>query len=419
MKKSLSKKNFEAALVLVIIIAAYFNNLQLVQFHGDESCWVGISNHFESFLKGKFDDQIWKTDWPNLYTQSITYYVIGAARQLGGWKSNELNGIYNFSQSYEENLQAGNIPNDSLLWWSRAGVTSMAVLGVWLLFILLRKHGNPFVTYGWVAIAITNEYLLLHLRRAMNEGILFGMVMLVIFCLYQVLAVWKDKTRSGNIKLIVWCALAGMFTGLAGQTKLNGVTLGFGILLALFLVAIREFQTVKHEIPRLFGGALIAGVFAIAFFIAPNPVFYQDPVGATIRVLEARAVTMTEQAKATQDRTFMTLSEKYNIGPLVLNKYTPLAQTRLNFLFFGVGAGLLFLRTKGWLKKQNDQHVLIAILTIGLTGSLPAFLSMMDWDRYFLLPVIFSTVIILFGIDFLVRVTYEKMKVWVADQGKA
>lgn len=409
-------QKFEYILVLLVIAIGFFYNLGKVEFHGDESHWIGYSDRFEIFIQRQYQHPIWRDVFPNLYNPVTTYYVIGLSRAIGGFEAQELNGIYDFSKNYEENLAAGNIPDDNLLWWGRAGVASMAILGIWLLFVLLRHSGNIFVAYAWVAIAVSDKYLRSTLRRAMNEGMLFAFILLSIFCLYKVIAHWEETGRRASLKRAVWSALAGAFAGLAGQTKLNGLAVVGGVFLGLLLVGIREHQHIRATVSKLAGLIALVSLFCCVAFVAPNPVLYAAPLGTTIKMLQIRKTEMEAQAKTTSRRTFLTFREKWLIAPLMLNRYTPLSRyallsrLRLNLLLFAAGVGSLAFQLRGWFLKQNKQHELIALASGGLLASLPAFLVLMDWDRYFFLPYIFNTVIILFGLCFVLHLILNVLR---------
>ncbi len=403
---------FEKWLIFALIVLVYFADLSSVPFNGDESHWIAFSNRFELFVRGAWRHPAWQPEWPNLHNPTFTYYVIGFSRRLGGFGANDLNGAYEYRDTFDENKAAGNIPSDELLWWSRTGVTSMAVLGVWLMFVLLRAQANRLIAYGWLAVALLDTYFLTFLRRAMNEGVLFGLVMLAVFCLFQVFKVWNGKGRRSTLLLLAWSALAGVFAGLAGQTKLNGLAVGLGLCLGLLLAALRQGLNQREQILKLGLSSVCVVAFMAFAFVASNPVLHRDPLATTVKMLSIRASVMAEQAERVvlPGARLVTLREKLNIFHLVLEKYAPLSIFHLNYLFFGVGLGVVWFVVRGWLRRKHELSAPVAILSVGLVSSLPAFLSLMDWERYFLLPVLFGTVISLYGLDFLARLVWRELQ---------
>ena len=109
-------RRLEWPAVLLIIAAAMFSRLDRVPFHVDESHWIGLSAPFEAFFTGRFSDPIWQDRQDKYITSPVTYYVIGAARRLGGWPAETLNAPFRWRVSYEDNLADNRIPKPGLLW---------------------------------------------------------------------------------------------------------------------------------------------------------------------------------------------------------------------------------------------------------------------------------------------------------------
>ncbi len=133
----------ELLAVLLVITAAMFTGLSAVRFHPDESHWIGLSAPFEAFVTGRFADPLWQTRPDRHLNAPMTFYVVGAARRIGGWKPESLNQAYRFGQPYQTNVAEGRVPPPGLLWWGRAGVTAAAVIGLLVGVRRLCQGGRP------------------------------------------------------------------------------------------------------------------------------------------------------------------------------------------------------------------------------------------------------------------------------------
>ena len=207
-------RRVEAVVVLAVITAAFYTGLDRVRFHTDESAWIGLSATFEAFFTGRFRDPIWQERQDKLVVAPVTLYVTGAARRIGGFPPERLNLPWRWSAPYEVNAAEGRVPEPRLLWWGRAGVTTAAIVGIFVFFaLLLRAAGRP-AAYAWLALALVNPYLRETLRRAMNEGALLCFLALVTWATARALPhldrpadapgirrkalAWRGRTRGAD-----------------------------------------------------------------------------------------------------------------------------------------------------------------------------------------------------------------------------
>jgi hypothetical protein len=56
-----------------------------------------------------------------------------------------------------------------------------------------------------------------------------------------------------------------------------------------------------------------------------------------------------------------------------------------------------------WLRRQHENHALVVLTVVGMAVSVPALFTPLDWPRYFLLPVFFSSFQIVLGLHVLAR----------------
>jgi hypothetical protein len=180
-------RRFEAAAALVVIAGALFTGLSAVKFHPDESHWIGLSAPFEAFFSGRLLDPIWRTRQDRYMNAPITYYVVGAARRIGGYTPEQLNLPYRFDGSRAENLSEGRVPEAGLLTWGRRGVTASAVMAIFVSFVLFARAASRPAAYLWLGLVLIHPYLRVTLRRAMNEGVLLAALALVLWAAYRLL----------------------------------------------------------------------------------------------------------------------------------------------------------------------------------------------------------------------------------------
>src|SRR5258706_14414538 len=78
-------KYLELILVTGVLAFVYLSNLNKVEFHQDESEWIGTSGVFESYLRRGFKSPVWNVSYATLTQPPITRYVIRLSRYIGGF----------------------------------------------------------------------------------------------------------------------------------------------------------------------------------------------------------------------------------------------------------------------------------------------------------------------------------------------
>lgn len=396
---------FEILAILSLVSVGVFRHIEYVVFHGDESHWIGFSYYYNYFIGGDFDNPEWNNRWPTRFNPVITYYPIGFAREISGWGASDLNGIYNFGVSQDENLAAGNIPSPELLVISRQAIATFSILGYVIIFILLKKHSR-FTAYGWVVMVLASPFFALHFRRAMNEGLLFGLVVISIWVLYLLLE-HLNNSFSLNKKTLLLALLSGLLIGLTTQTKLNGGAALIGAFTSLIFLFIRLQAQAKWTI--LFVLLVLISVSAAAGFILPNPALWRNPIRVSYEMLDARASDLERKAENNTTIALPTLKDKIQQVGRVISQRTPFREWGMNGILFLLGSIIFGREIILWLQSGSQKHYLIAIASIGFFTSLPAFLSPIDYERYYVLPVAFGAIIILFGLEFIIESVYRQL----------
>jgi len=75
----------------------------------------------------------------------------------------------------------------------------------------------------------------------------------------------------------------------------------------------------------------------------------------------------------------------------------------VNLVLFGLGVVYAIRTARGWLRRQEGSGASLAIIATGACTALPSLLTPLDWDRYYLLAVLFSTVFIAIGISWAIQ----------------
>jgi hypothetical protein len=395
----------ERVIVFAVIAAAMFTSPDAPRFHPDESHWIGLSAPFEAFFTGRFADPIWATQQDKYLNAPMTFYVIGAARRLGGWSPDALNATWIYGRPYAENLAAGRVPPPELLIWSRRGVTAAAVVAIFVSVLLFARAAGRPAAYLWLGLALVNPYLREHLRRAMNEGVLLAALALVMWAAWRLL-VELDRPQDSwhRWKLAGWTALAGGAAGLAAQTKLNGAAAGLGILAVLVMAAIRHHAPARRRARGLVLGVIILVSAQSLAFLASYPTLWPYPPREVVRIVRARAQMMTLQSRNNPDRSLDTLSERLRVVPRrVLYDDALLPQVWAGALLALAGVVVTIGRLRDWLARRSDSHAIVALAVVGASVSAPVFMTPLDWPRYYLLPAYFLGFATVLGADWAAR----------------
>lgn len=397
---------FELLIALIILTAGYLTSLEKIPFKNDETHWISYSALYEPFLAGNFDDPLWKHPHFQYFFSPPTYYVIGAARNIGGFAPDDFFAYYDNSISEQENREKGQIPPDNLLWWARAGITTTSVIAIFILFVILWQSTGRFVAYFWLASTIISPYLSVILRRAMNEGPLLLGICLAILTATQAI---KVKTTS---KWLFWVTLTGLSIGWATSTKINGAAALIGVLLLFALDAIRKDRdNIRKNITKAIAGTAWASLISFFLFVWLNPFLHSNPIGNSFILLQKRSELMAGQQKVIPNSALYGIRDRLDVIPesiFLRNNY--LSDILPTFVLFLIGCVFLTGLSKKWFKYSGNLDGLASLVIIGGISSLPALFTPLNWNWYFMLPVIFSMIIIGYGIQFSTELLFTAVK---------
>lgn len=265
-----------------------------VPFHPDESTHLFMSRDFDLLVLEHNPAALFWTPTHeldavlryHLLDAPLSRYLVGLSRAFAGVSDLPLNADWNWSQTWDENIQAGNMPPPDLLFIARLPAALMTALAPLLIFKISQRLGGSGMGIVAALFYGFNSLVLLHGRRAMSEGpMLFT----------ALLAFWWMIGNSRHP------ALTGLGAALATVAKLTGTALlAVGLFAEAFLLpssptlpAQPGFQW-KARVRAL---AWCVGVFIVVTVLL-NPVVWGSPLDALRAMGSARQKFHAEQVTA-------------------------------------------------------------------------------------------------------------------------
>jgi len=442
---------FEVLVAVWLLGGAYFHDLTKVPFHGDESQWISTSYFFEAFVAGyrgpewmhydspsdpeqpdsgvpqSFDAPdwalrslaqgyapgIWAAHYWTLTQPPMTRYTIAVGRLLGGYAPKDLNGPWDFEMDNFGNQRAGRMPSPGLLRSARAMMAFLAIVSGLLLFLIARQCAGPFAGYTFLVLFASSDFLLLHLRRAMSESpLLFWTSLALVFGARALWGLRAPEKARGWRSPLIWLLLMGVAAGLAGAVKLNALALGAtGVALCCAIAWKRRKAPGPWPLRwgLVFWAAPLLLLAMLFVFIAVNPFLYPAPLPRMIAMALFRGWEMRGQATNTQ-WLIPNFAARLEIVPYrIFEDYTLLRFSLLNFILMGVGVYALARSAWRWLAGQRGAATirgastgLVILLAAAAVAILPLF-TPLDWDRYYLYPVVFISLFIAASVGQLAR----------------
>src|SRR5262245_26323612 len=397
----------EPVVIVMVVSFVYVRQLSQVEFHVDESHWIGTSYMYESFIRGRFRSDSWKESHETVTNPPVPRYVIGLGRSLGGYRRGDINRIWQYGEDYDSNVRHGSMPSEGLLWWSRFPMAILTVLSIWMAFWVIKQFAGRVAGYFWILLAITNAFLLLHTRRAMAESPILFFV--TVACVFTCLAACRltSAGEGAGWKTWLYLGVVGTSIGLAGGSKLNGfVVLGVP-LLCVGAALLKRGEPIRSRLVQFVSyGVFVTGLTCVAF-LGSYPYLWPEPGGRTVHLFTNRVEEMRVQAAVFPDRRLDGWNQRLNVMPQrVLKDY---ASIRSSHAFY-INGGLLVLGTcvilfavRKWGQDSDAGSASLVFLSTALMASVPTAFTMVEWDRYYLFPVFFSSMTCAIALGWLAR----------------
>jgi hypothetical protein len=140
---------------------------------------------------------------------------------------------------------------------------------------------------------------------------------------------------------------------------------------------------------------------AAAGFILLNPFLYPDVIGRSAQMSEYRLYEMAQHRAQYPSQSIEGLVERAQVVPeRVFATYAamqPPFSVVINGALCVLGAWLALRTLRRHIHRNDSASASLALLVVAIAGAGPALLTPLDWSRYFLLPVVFSSAFIAIG----------------------
>jgi hypothetical protein len=404
-------KNIEILILLTLLAWGYCTNLLSVELQPDETFWIVSSVRLDKFIAQEFDDPIWAEDPLMSYeVRPVPSYFVAMGQRFRGIKAHNLPVYWDWEVSTEENISRGALPADTLLWWSRLPMAILSVFSMLGVVLLLAKAHSRVAAYIFAMVSM-NDYFLVQLRRAWSEPPLLLFTMLALYASYKLFGAAQKLSMR---KVILWSVVAGVSSGLAGQSKLTGLACAaVAILGTIVLMAdpANSQHLIKKRIPLVIT-FVVLGTMLLAF-LASYPFFYENTLDRIATTVAARRQVIEYQIFRYPDETIppndrlRILFQRIFAYPIHLNgsRAATAIFRGINFLLTCSG---IYYCVKQVRQKGKDWEYFMVFLLGALVLAIPMLLTPMDWERYYLFPIFFSCIFFSLAIG-------ELLLIWISS----
>jgi hypothetical protein len=400
----------ELFLIGSILLIFFCAGLENVPFHPDESGWIGASYYLEAFISGQFASPVWQESHLTLAQPPVVLYIVGLGRLAGGYHVTDLNNAsFNVQVDWATNVAQGAVPDAGLLWWSRLPMAILAALSGLLLFQSIRRGAGRGAGYIWLLMFAASSYLSITLRQAMSEAPLLAIVALFILVGEQALRSWQHAAEAYPssptlLRPLAWFILLGVLSGLASAIKLNGMIIAAAgvAMCGLAALVFRGQAPRSARLTLLIRASVLLVLVTELTFVVVNPYLYPDPLGRTGKMFKLRLQEMQFQQMVFPESSIDGWAERIDLVPRrVLEDYAVLHFPGALLINLALGVGglcYLMIHAGRWVKTKQGPNSAVVILLAAGTMAVPPLLTPLDWPRYYLMPVVFSTLCIAVGI---------------------
>lgn len=397
-----AKKGLIIDLILILSIFLVFcRGIDAIPFFPDESQWIATSGVFEVYVSGNYASPIWDLSYWTVTQPPLTRYLIGFGRSLGGYSREQLNNPWDFLKNDTVNREEGNMPSPGLLFWSRIPMVVLSSFSIAIVAVLLHRTVGLTRALIWSFLSLSNTYLGVMLRRAMGDPPLLFFVVLVTLFSYLCLNISVISKKVLVPRQYLMAIVIGVLVGLAQASKLNGFASIIGGFLVVSAIAIRMDADRQKRLRYFLVSVLLLIFVSQLTFLLINPTLWPLPLKITILMFKNRALEMNIQVAANPQSAINGIIEHLNVvGLRVFQNYSTINFTGAFWVTIPLcllGLVQSIYEISSYVLRKPANSGLVAIFLIGGATSLPSLATPLDWDRYFLLPVFFATILIAIG----------------------
>jgi 4-amino-4-deoxy-L-arabinose transferase-like glycosyltransferase len=452
-------------MLLIVLITGWmtFHGLVIVRYHGDEGSYLNDSIWFDQWLHLNFSS-LSVVDEQKLLDAPVGPLLAGLSRHLARI---DMPGQFTwaFNLPSQQAIPKSIYPSAAILFAGRLPMALLTFGTIVLVAALLLNQLGYMASASVTGFILFNPGVMDTLRQVMTESpLLFFSIVGLIFCARGISLLSKPRYQRRALTFLI---AAGISVGLSTASKHNGVAALVACFLMVTLALITERTEMRtsrrrrayHIISRMVAVCTLITLAATTTFVALNPFAWSNlpqSLGAIIAKREQLSVshqqTWPEDALTTisaristgiwriftEDSTMgcdprlngliimdvesNTFNWQENSSKAILSdsilctsslpwtyKVRPI--TILNLVLFLLGIVMLIKRqTKA---RGTRVHMLptTTLLVWGIAVNLPIVaLSPMNWSRYYILPVIFVSLLIAIGLSSLIRLFIEPMR---------
>ena len=181
------KNTLALVFILILFTIFYMSTIADVPFHPDESTYIFMSDDLKTMFTdlqsmfwqpGQVDDlhqHYRKLDPPT------SRAIIGISRLITGQPA--LAADWDWSLTWQENQQAGALPDSGLLTVSRIGIALFYPFSLLFFYLSANKISDRLTAWLAMCFMAGNMLVLLHTRRAMTESFLLFTIILSLYFL--------------------------------------------------------------------------------------------------------------------------------------------------------------------------------------------------------------------------------------------
>ena len=391
----------ETRMLAGLLLWGFTRNILSVEFIGDENYWIATSVRLDMLLAGDFESPLWTEDPTIVYeVRPVPSYLAGMGQRLGGIQPADLPGAYwNWNLSEAENAARGAMPSPHVIWWSRISMTVIAALGLLGIALFLGRIHSRIAAYVFTLISF-NAYFLDTLRRSMSEASILFFTILALLASVQLLIVLRGASWK---RVVFWSALAGVFSGLAGESKLTGLACAAVPVLGALIIISRGEDKAGMPKMRLFLVVLFVITTAtLLTFIATYPLFYRETVDRVWETFDARRQILNYQLN-TYSHQLIPAGARIGILFQRIFEYpiriqsSPGMSAILHWINFIPAAIGLFYTVRQGSGASSLSHACLALWLGAAFSAGPMLLTPFDWERYYMFPIFFACVFFSIG----------------------
>ena len=400
----------------LLALAVMLGSFAQVSFHPDENNWILTSPYGEIFFSGDFNNPLWEESYWTLTQPPLARYIISAGWHAGGIKELDFSLPWDFSLDDEENLARGSMPGPQVLWWSRLPMALLGAISAVMVFFLTVQAAGWWAGWAALALFLGNPFLRMSISRAMSESPLLAFTLLTSGAGVLALRAWRKSAPGAEDmtalrRAFVWLLAMGVLAGLAGASKINGLALAASGAGLAGLAAFIDKGPMPRALRLSFAMRTIVllALACLLVFVLFNPFLYADPLGRMVQMYKFRLNEMNIQmGQFPQSVMPEGLPRLGVLGQRIFGTYFALPEGLWPlWLLLGLwGVWQSCRRAWGWLHGQtaaSGGDAALAFLVIPAPLIAAALLTPLDWDRYYLVPVVFAQIYLIVGGTHLIR----------------